>query len=361
MVIYLLLGDIGDKFYIILKGKVSILLDRQIKINLTEEEYYMHLLKLRKYNEINFVNKTIDANKKIFNIPNNNLELLVSNHVNKIRKTYNQLTYEEESILDELSLLLNATPKESEELEDCDSYLKLFLPKFLKRRGNSANNIFQTEKKEIVIITYVKITSLTSGEYFGDMALEDKYNKRTATIYSDEETHLGSLDRTTYDLSVKVLNVSIKKNNIAILMSSCIFNYFTKKYFERHFYNYFKIESAETRKKIINEGDDISKIYFIKNGEFNVSMKKSLVQINDMIVYYGGVITKKLEEDEKMESDVIFKKFMHDKKISNISIQQQKDIIGLDDYIYDGKYGFTVENRIDKSEYWTIERRVRIL
>jgi len=90
-------------------------------------------------------------------------------------------------------------------------------------------------------------------------------------------------------------------------------------------------------------------------------MKKSLVQINDMIVYYGGVITKKLEEDEKMESDVIFKKFMHDKKISNISIQQQKDIIGLDDYIYDGKYGFTVENRIDKSEYWTIERRVRIL
>jgi len=70
MVIYLLLGDIGDKFYIILKGKVSILLDRQIKINLTEEEYYMHLLKLRKYNEINFVNKTIDANKKIFIIGN---------------------------------------------------------------------------------------------------------------------------------------------------------------------------------------------------------------------------------------------------------------------------------------------------
>ncbi len=110
------------------------------------------------------------------------------------------------------------------------------------------------------------------------------------------------------------------------------------------------------------EGDDIEQIFFIKNGEFNVTIRKNLVQINTLIVYFGGTIHDKAEEEEeKMETDNIFKRFTLEKRVSNLSIQQQRDIIGLDDYIYEGKYAFTVENKLNRSEYWSIQKRVSLI
>ena len=61
-------------FYIILKGKVSIFIENTINISLTEEEYYIHLLKLKKYNERFFYNKTIEANKLTFVVDGGNID-----------------------------------------------------------------------------------------------------------------------------------------------------------------------------------------------------------------------------------------------------------------------------------------------
>ncbi len=64
------IDDIGDKFYIILKGKVSILTVTQKQYFLTKGEYLKHLIKLKLYDEKLLLKKTIDNpnNFKLYNL-----------------------------------------------------------------------------------------------------------------------------------------------------------------------------------------------------------------------------------------------------------------------------------------------------
>ena len=54
--------EIGDKFYIIIQGRVAILEAKEVKLNETIDEYYNQLLMLRQQDERHLFNKTIKAN-----------------------------------------------------------------------------------------------------------------------------------------------------------------------------------------------------------------------------------------------------------------------------------------------------------
>ena len=62
-------GNKGFKFYIILKGKVSVLVPKTIKINMNEEQYIDYLNFLYSTNEKYLLEKTLKNNFKIYNIP----------------------------------------------------------------------------------------------------------------------------------------------------------------------------------------------------------------------------------------------------------------------------------------------------
>lgn len=55
-------GDYSEKFYLILKGQVSVAVPNEEEMELTEEEYFLYLLKLRQYNEKDILNKVISKN-----------------------------------------------------------------------------------------------------------------------------------------------------------------------------------------------------------------------------------------------------------------------------------------------------------
>ena len=55
-------GEYSEKFYLILKGKVSVAVPNDEDIELTEEEYFLYLLKLRQYNEKDILNKVVSNN-----------------------------------------------------------------------------------------------------------------------------------------------------------------------------------------------------------------------------------------------------------------------------------------------------------
>ena len=56
--------EIGDKFYIILKGKVGFCIVKNIKCYLNEEEYVTFLLQLKKNNENELLKRVIRENKQ---------------------------------------------------------------------------------------------------------------------------------------------------------------------------------------------------------------------------------------------------------------------------------------------------------
>ena len=51
-----------DNFYLVLKGRVDILVPNEEYLYLTENEYFIYLLKLRKYNEKELLIKTLNRN-----------------------------------------------------------------------------------------------------------------------------------------------------------------------------------------------------------------------------------------------------------------------------------------------------------
>ena len=70
-------NDELDNFYLVLKGRVDILVPNEEYIKLTEPEYFIYLLKLRKYNEYKLLEKTLNKNNSTFPMNEQNFDIWI--------------------------------------------------------------------------------------------------------------------------------------------------------------------------------------------------------------------------------------------------------------------------------------------
>ena len=70
-------NDELDNFYLVLKGRVDILVPNEEYIKLTEPEYFIYLLKLRKYNEYKLLEKTLNKNNSKFPMNEQNFDIWI--------------------------------------------------------------------------------------------------------------------------------------------------------------------------------------------------------------------------------------------------------------------------------------------
>ena len=59
-------GDIPDKYYILLKGEVDIIVPNEIEVMMSEFEYYYYILRLYKYQEHTLLQKVLNKNYNIY-------------------------------------------------------------------------------------------------------------------------------------------------------------------------------------------------------------------------------------------------------------------------------------------------------
>lgn len=55
-------GELIDKFYLILRGEVDVIVPNEEEVQLSEEEYFLYLLRLKIFNENKIINKVISKN-----------------------------------------------------------------------------------------------------------------------------------------------------------------------------------------------------------------------------------------------------------------------------------------------------------
>lgn len=106
-------GDIADKYYLILDGKVDIIVPNEEEIHLTEEEYYLYLLKLRQFNEIEILNKVIFKNKSVFTIEESNFDMWVNTAYNTIKFIRGELKHGSQVCIMSPKKTAASTPKGS--------------------------------------------------------------------------------------------------------------------------------------------------------------------------------------------------------------------------------------------------------
>ena len=135
-----------------------------------------------------------------------------------------------------------------------------------------------------------------------------------------EDCHLGIITQLHFNSLLKDAHEKQKNINLTILLKNQIFSNFSKKFFKKYYYNLFVGLSYDLNKKVITEGSISDKIYIIKSGEFQISFKKSMIEIGNNIKSLGGSANTSLEVQEMMYDYPIFDKKMNEKRNHRVSV-----------------------------------------
>ena len=322
------LGEIGDKFYLIFQGSVGILIPRELKFRLSEEEFVSHLYKLFYLKEYELTLRTISSNNHIYMNP-------------EIYQLKTQLESDD-------SLYKPSQYRESISIKD-----------YIERLNPEANDTEQNQNPTITVWSYYYVTNITQGQTFGDIALSDDAKKRTATIIAIDNAYCGTLDITVYKNCIKDAQERIRKMNIHFLLANRLFNGIGNEFFDKRYFNFFKHVGIKRGEYLFTQYSVRNDIYFIKEGEIELYIKGSFKGVNEILNQKGETINT-VGELYLTKKNPSFKKFYYElNKIFRIVTMAAREIVGLDEIIIKNDVYFCSAKCIsEKAELFAIEYKL---
>ena len=448
-------GDKGEKLYIVLKGVLDVLVQKEVKEGIcTQFEYLKYLIVLYLYQEFELISRIIFYNKDIIKVKEAGiLTLFMAFRFYKFYKDQDfylidkDIKYEDDSICEfinneidikefiyqkldfpvedsihifnysqniiselyrfyeaklnelkqvskekeiELSQIVIVRPCNFDELNNYGENIKqkynskniksrekikeeIFnkiyeikeIPKEIIYNGNSSDylqtlnfeNILQDinkdfiqngdkklllkeEKKIIKYLNYLEVNTIKPFHIFGELALNSRDKKRTATIISKTQCYFGILDRKIYDSYLKVAQIKSRIRNILYFTEGPLFKGLSPSIFLNELFYFIEKKNIIKGKALFNRGEKRNKIYFVENGAFELGCNITLEQMSNIMNELGGISDNK---KEKYLCDLFleFQNLYENKKINmKICILDKNYIIGLDDMCIDNKYLF---------------------
>lgn len=348
-------GDIGDKFYFVISGNLSVLIPKELKVVMTKHEYNAYLNKLFLNNQFYLLIKTIDSNLKIFN----------SFYVHQIRNSAEEEIKGKEST--ELCPILSKKSSKpiyvnNYEFISVDEYISQTLPGSETEANefayddSSDDNYSSKEplspkkrKYQTIIWTFHQVTTLSSGATFGDVALSQWNTKRTATIITTTNCSLGYLNIKNYKKCIKKSQDTIRKKDVSSIQSIPLFKSITMDYFNQKYFNYFKINEYNLGENLFSQGDERKELFFLKEGEIEINLNISLREINKIIKMFDP--TDNIQEEK-------YWKIIDKKMFFKVLILKTNDAIGFDDIMYNKKFFVNAKCISLKTAIFTIEEQL---
>lgn len=323
-------GDKGKKCYILLQGHVSILIPKETNVKLTLLVFYKHLILLKVIGEEELFKKTLIANK---NTQFYFEEIEIENDIKSIENYIKKSTPLKNIILQKFNSY------DISEIFEYYIYIKKkFVPynpvstveEYIKNTYLYNNHLHPEDKftdlKTAIIYQYYEVIQKDKGDIFGEVALQNSDKKRTATIICLDDCIFGCLSREEFNGCLRDIEVKQRRNEVNFVLSFNIFKGMNWTIFENKFFNYFKLETVSQGKTIINQNSHFDFIYLVKKGEFELTSSLTLKEIKDIVKEKVG---KTLNIKNKF--------FPNNKKNYRIALINNKDVIGLDDIIYNDK------------------------
>ena len=243
-------GEVGDKFYLIFKGTVNVLVPNPYTEELTAIEYTNHLYNLRRLREFDLLNRTIDSNRDKYM----SLEVLhlASDDYDCYNLNKGEIIEEEEYInrlIPQKRVVVVTKERDGDSKKDNELIIALMGIWEYKRRRivNKTSSLLvsqeqrsnnKNKKYNFTIWTYHKVCELGVGKSFGDIALGKDISNRTATVIANEDAVLGSLHKDVYQICIKDAQEKHRKLNIEYVLSQKLFENFNPDIFERYYFNF---------------------------------------------------------------------------------------------------------------------------
>ena len=303
------IGDIGEKFYFILKGKINILKLKELKnIFMTNVEYLQYCLFLDENKEDYILNEVFKKNKKIFNVTNIEdivklyriifIKILREEIANHSVENNRQLLKFFSDYKQELSSFhiieadLNHFELQKEKgiygsAKDWENYI-------LKRvRTNIKEAIFfeeyegmfkdRTKKYNIICYIYESFLYFGPGLFFGDFALDSENAKRNATIRAEEKTYLAWMKSLDYVNIIAPRRKIEKYNEIMFLYKNYFFKTINVFTFEKKYFHLFPPREFVKGDIIYTQNTIPNGLYFIKTGQIQLEIKASAFELQFII------------------------------------------------------------------------------
>ncbi len=298
------IGDIGKKFYVIISGSVSVLVPKIINVSMTKQQYINHLKLLYSLGEFILLDRTFKNNLSTFpDFKQNDFEKLKNKMKKKLK---NKITFNEE--------------KEEEKNMTLDDYLYKVNGEYLY-----IEKMFTHETK---IVGYFKVIELNQGSSFGEYALINDDQQRTASIFVNQNSSFAVLSSNIYKKCLKSIQENNKKKDINFVFNFKIFNQIPIFFFSQNYWNYFIRRKVNKGECIFKQGQERNEIYFIQEGEFLISIRNlTHKKVNLYLAQLGNFhLVKNEVEDIGRELDI------------SLFFSKKGDIIGLSDLLYNNRF-----------------------
>ena len=303
------IGDIGDKFYFILQGKISVLKLKEVKnIYMTNVEYLKYCIFLINNKEDYILNEVFKKNKQYFDIINTDdivkiyrivcIKILREKITEHIIVNNAQLFdfFKEYNLSMSSFHLVEAELTQLEKQKDNDEYssAKDWENYILKKvRPSIKESIFFEEYEEIFknrerkynITCYIYETFLYFGPglFFGDFALDSDISKRNGTIRAEEKTYLAWMKAIDYANIIAPKRKIEKYNEIMFLYKNFFFKKLNVYAFEKKFFHLFPPREFIKGDIIFNQNSIPNSLYFIKTGQIQIELKVSIFELQFLI------------------------------------------------------------------------------
>ena len=97
--------------------------------------------------------------------------------------------------------------------------------------------------------------------------------------------------------------IKFLSKEITFLHTNFFFKSIKHEVFKEKYYNYFIYQDYNKKKTIFSQDENLDHIYFIKEGEIEVSMNCNLISINELIIKFGKTLGKSVSEYKNLVDD----------------------------------------------------------
>ena len=310
--------EIGEQCYFLLSGRLSVLKPVEYKnVKITYEEYLIYLMTLYNNKEFDLIEQLIEINKKYINLHyldnliifvkayfivklnndiNNEDEITIKYIDKKFKDFY--LSYEDFGLkrneilyqINQIKYTSNAKDNKLN-LEIKQYLLSIFKPSVDDRFiMNQYKFVFdkklEKESPGCSLFKYEIFIFLYPGAFFGETALEIKNRKRNASIRTEEECIILSLSIEDYRNLLSDDNKRLKALDIALICNNFFFGNISPILFDKYYFPYFKALNKKKDDILYDQGDEISSVFLLKEGEVKFEINCSILDLYNIIRNY---------------------------------------------------------------------------
>ena len=333
-------GEKGKEFYLLLRGKISVLTPKINEYYMTEEEYILYLFQLRLKDQNELIQKCISLNQSTYAISEDDFDSFVENlslgksinvsySKNKIlvKKAKEIFQFISEQKKNFESLYNNGITKKEIIISPEDYIIQNTVPDHIikntisiynylkhlesggrtgtpdeedfyeenKKNSKKDNKELLSNRNKILIPSHEIFGDLETGSYFGEKALEEKGNgKRHATLIAAEESYIGSIDKKNYFFLIHYFIENAENKYFNFIPNFYIFKNMSLMAWEKKYITFFLNKVYDKDYLLLKEGESTDQMFFTYQGEYELTANKNLIEVNELIIHFKKIMKKLL-------------------------------------------------------------------